>query len=83
MHKVKFTPQSQLKATLQNKAYFFPCMLNQTITRLVWRNDMNIGLQKPTPLRKCYSLQGNATGPDYRALSVDPNGPLPRCIFRR
>ena len=44
LDQVTLTSQYQFKAALQNKANFFPYMLDQAIARFARRNDVNIGL---------------------------------------
>ena len=83
LDQVTLTSQYQLKAALQNKAYFFPYMLYQAIARFAWRNDVNIGLQQATPLGKRDALEGNSTGLDHGALSIRPDRPFIGRFFRR
>ena len=44
LDQVALSTQDQFNAALQNKANFFPNMLDQAVARLAWRNDVNIGL---------------------------------------
>ena len=83
LDQVTLTSQYQLKAALQNKAYFFPYMLYQAIARFAWRNDVNIGLQQATPLGKRDAFEGNFPGLDHGALAAEPDGALLRRFFRR